>query len=225
MIVQKGDRGTKVSKIQYKLGLTPDGIFGNGTESKVKEWQESQNLTVDGIMGENSWKVMFGCSISDFSPIGIVVHSMSEKVEWEGEVITARQLLDELGLSVHALVHTSGRVETIKTTDKKCAHAGVSKHNGLENLNSYFLGFEVLVGGINSYGQFIDKINKSNAYKQKQIRAATVLTQMWMDEYNILPKDVVRHSDISGDHVRGSGKGKLDPGSAFPWEDFKKNIS
>lgn len=225
MIIKKGDRGTNVKKIQYKLGLHPDGVFGSGTERKVKEWQENNDLTVDGLIGESSWQKLFGCPMSHFSPLGIVVHSMSEKVEWEGEVINARELLDKLGLSVHALIHTDGRVETIKTTDKKCAHAGTSKHNGLENLNSYFLGFEVLVGGVNSYGEFVEKIDNSYTYKEKQIRTASVLTKMWMDEYNILPKDVVRHSDVSGDNVRGQGKGKVDPGKGFPWEKFKKNIS
>lgn len=225
MVIKKGSTGIPVKKIQYKLSLTTDGIFGSGTEKKVKEWQEKEGLTSDGIVGEESWKRLFGCPMSHFSPIGIVVHSMSEKVLWEGKVIDAKALLQKLGLSVHALVHTSGRVETIKTTDKKCAHAGVSEHNGLENLNSYFLGFEVLVSGTNSYGEFVEKINKKDPYTEDQIRASTNLTQMWMNEYNILPKDVVRHSDVSGDNIRGAGKGKVDPGKAFPWETFKENIS
>ena len=41
-----------------------------------------------------------------------------------------------------------------------------------------------------------------------------------MDKYNIPVSKVVRHSDVSGDHVRGKGKGKTDPGSAFDWDAF-----
>jgi N-acetyl-anhydromuramyl-L-alanine amidase AmpD len=46
-----------------------------------------------------------------------------------------------------------------------------------------------------------------------------------MNEYDIPADNVVRHSDCSGDDVRGKGKGKTDPGSAFDWERFKKEIS
>ena len=45
-----------------------------------------------------------------------------------------------------------------------------------------------------------------------------------MKQYNIPASRVVRHSDCSGDHVRGKGKGKTDPGSAFRWDDFKKAL-
>ena len=32
-----------------------------------------------------------------------------------------------------------------------------------------------------------------------------------MEQYNIPVENVVRHSDCSGDDVRGKGKGKTDP--------------
>jgi len=46
-----------------------------------------------------------------------------------------------------------------------------------------------------------------------------------MDKYNIPVNRVVRHSDVSGDDVRGKGKGKTDPGSAFDFEALKKALS
>lgn len=225
MIIKKGDSGISVKKIQYKLGLIPDGIFGRDTEHKVKIWQSHMDITSDGIIGEKSWKLLFGCSMSEFSPIGIVIHSMTEKIEWEGEVITAKELLNKLGYSAHALVHPNGRTETLYTTDKKTEHAGKSKHNGLENLNSYFLGVEVLVEGVNNYSEFVRKIQKEETFTDAQIRTTTILTRMWMDEYRIRPRDVVRHSAVAGDDVRGQGKGKVDPGTGFPWKTFKENIS
>jgi N-acetyl-anhydromuramyl-L-alanine amidase AmpD len=45
-----------------------------------------------------------------------------------------------------------------------------------------------------------------------------------MKEYNIPANAVVRHSDVSGDDVRGKGKGKTDPGSAFDWDRFKQQL-
>ena len=46
-----------------------------------------------------------------------------------------------------------------------------------------------------------------------------------MKKFNIPASRVVRHSDVSGDHVRGKGKGKTDPGSAFDWKAFQKSFS
>ena len=51
MILKKGSKGEDVKKLQAKLGLTSDGIFGAGTETKLKEWQVKNNLAADGIAG------------------------------------------------------------------------------------------------------------------------------------------------------------------------------
>lgn len=51
--------------IQWRIGAYIDGIFGRGTEHKVKEFQQSvnsaygENLTVDGIVGKETWRCMF----------------------------------------------------------------------------------------------------------------------------------------------------------------------
>ena len=60
MLLKIGSNGEDVKKLQAKLGLTADGIFGNGTAAKVKEWQASNGLTADGIVGEGTWSKMFG---------------------------------------------------------------------------------------------------------------------------------------------------------------------
>lgn len=220
MILKVGSSGTAVSKIQYKVGEKPDGIFGKGTEANVKAWQEANGVDADGIVGPGTWKKMFGCSIHDFSPVGIIVHSMTELIEWEGETITARQLLENLKLSVHALIHPDGRIEEVIHTNAKAAHAGKSVHNGLSGLNSFFLGYEILVPGKNDFGSFSQKIEEEGCYTDEQFEAAINLTKGWMDEFGIKKEDVVRHSDVSGDDVRGERKGKTDPGSGFNWEGF-----
>jgi putative chitinase len=59
MILKVGSRGEDVKKLQSKLGLSADGVFGPGTEVAVKKWQSSNGLTADGIVGEGTWSKMF----------------------------------------------------------------------------------------------------------------------------------------------------------------------
>ena len=49
--VKKGDRGTAVKRIQRKLGLTADGVFGKLTLRAVKRFQRRKGLVVDGVVG------------------------------------------------------------------------------------------------------------------------------------------------------------------------------
>ena len=60
MKLKLGSKGENVKKLQVKLGLGSDGVFGSGTEASVKKWQESNGLTADGIVGEGTWTKMFG---------------------------------------------------------------------------------------------------------------------------------------------------------------------
>jgi len=59
MLLHVGSRGDEVKKIQEKLGLKADGIFGAGTEKAVKTWQAAHGLTADGIVGAATWGTMF----------------------------------------------------------------------------------------------------------------------------------------------------------------------
>ena len=59
MILKVGSSGEDVKKLQAKLGLGADGIFGPGTETAVKKWQSANGLTADGIVGDGTWAKMF----------------------------------------------------------------------------------------------------------------------------------------------------------------------
>jgi putative chitinase len=54
MLLKKGSSGEEVKKLQSKLGLTPDGVFGAMTETQVKKWQSANGLVADGICGETT---------------------------------------------------------------------------------------------------------------------------------------------------------------------------
>jgi len=50
-VLRKGARGEGVKMMQEALGIGADGIFGGGTEAKLKEWQAANGLVADGIAG------------------------------------------------------------------------------------------------------------------------------------------------------------------------------
>lgn len=64
--LRRGDRGNDVRAIQYYLAfigffndrlpeINVDGIFGPATENAVRAFQRQYGLTVDGIVGRNTW--------------------------------------------------------------------------------------------------------------------------------------------------------------------------
>jgi hypothetical protein len=49
--VQKGDRGPAVARIQRRLHITADGVFGPATKRAVKRFQRRRGLVADGVVG------------------------------------------------------------------------------------------------------------------------------------------------------------------------------
>ena len=63
--LRKGDRGESVKYLQELLNdhgfaLAADGKFGSGTETAVKNFQQKNGLTADGIVGPATWKKIEG---------------------------------------------------------------------------------------------------------------------------------------------------------------------
>jgi N-acetylmuramoyl-L-alanine amidase len=58
-LLRKGSRGESVKKVQQKLKVTSDGIFGPITERAVKNFQKKNGLVVDGIVGKATWNKLF----------------------------------------------------------------------------------------------------------------------------------------------------------------------
>lgn len=59
MLLKVGSNGDDVKKVQTKLGLTADGVFGAGTSKAVKDWQTANGLAADGVVGDGTWSKMF----------------------------------------------------------------------------------------------------------------------------------------------------------------------
>jgi len=75
--LRRGSAGEDVKKLQnmlLKLGYsvgTVDGQFGSTTESVVKLFQGAQKLTIDGIVGKNTWMALDAALQSKETPIAV----------------------------------------------------------------------------------------------------------------------------------------------------------
>lgn len=49
--LRKGDRGRAVRRLQRRLGVAADGVFGPQTNRAVRRFQRRRGLTADGIVG------------------------------------------------------------------------------------------------------------------------------------------------------------------------------
>jgi murein L,D-transpeptidase YcbB/YkuD len=57
-LLRKGLRGEPVRRLQTKLGVEADGIFGEGTDKALRAYQEKAGLAVDGIAGPDTFASM-----------------------------------------------------------------------------------------------------------------------------------------------------------------------
>ncbi|NJM70458.1 MAG: peptidoglycan-binding protein [Scytonema sp. RU_4_4] len=62
-ILKRGSTGEHVEHLQHDLSLLGyelkiDGIFGPATENAVKKFQQDNNLTVDGIVGPQTGRLI-----------------------------------------------------------------------------------------------------------------------------------------------------------------------
>jgi hypothetical protein len=57
--LKRGSHGARVKVLQRDLGLSPaDGLFGTGTYKAVRRFQRKHRLTVDGIVGTVTWRLV-----------------------------------------------------------------------------------------------------------------------------------------------------------------------
>ncbi len=67
--------GNAVERLQKALKITPDGEFGPATEAAVRRLQARHGLSVDGVVGAETWAVLGIQSEGELKPSDAVLHS------------------------------------------------------------------------------------------------------------------------------------------------------
>jgi N-acetylmuramoyl-L-alanine amidase len=147
ILYKKGSRGEGVKQIQIALHLYPDGIFGTLTEEAVKEFQKEHNLTIDGIVGPNTFNVLTNGSQLKKSKRrinSIIVHCSATP---EGRDYTVEQIKKDhkeqgwSDIGYHYVIYRDGSIHEGRNVDIIGAHCeghnsnsiGVCYIGGLEN--------------------------------------------------------------------------------------------
>lgn len=58
VVVRMGDRGPAVRRIQRRLRLSADGVFGSQTNRAVRRFQRRKRLEVDGVVGPKTRRAL-----------------------------------------------------------------------------------------------------------------------------------------------------------------------
>jgi len=65
MLLKVGSKGDEVKKLQQKLGVKDDGVFGAATEKAVKAWQAKNGLNADGVIGVKTWEKLYPDAVNE----------------------------------------------------------------------------------------------------------------------------------------------------------------
>jgi peptidoglycan hydrolase-like protein with peptidoglycan-binding domain len=97
--LQEGDTGTAVRTLQTRLNvwgatLTVDGDFGTATLAAVKAFQAKEKLTVDGIVGPQTWSALNENPTSGPAPYpaptGLAVGAVSLALTWDAVTVNGQ---------------------------------------------------------------------------------------------------------------------------------------
>lgn len=129
-----------------------------------------------------------------------------------GQAALDRMTDKEAGVSAHYMIWEDGSVVQLVGEDKRAWHAGVSKWQGDEDLNSRSIGIEIVNGG-HDWPLEGDVLPP---YPAVQIDTLIDLCKGILARWDIPQSRIVGHSDIAP--IR-----KSDPGEHFPWEVLARN--
>jgi len=141
-------------------------------------------------------------------------------------------------VSAHLIIGRQGEIMQLVPFNRVAWHAGKSAWQGLENLNQYAIGIELVNAGyvtrtedgkwVNWFGdemderQLIEMKHKNDEqyrhweiYPEAQLSTALTVSQLLIQTYDLI--DILGHDDIAPHR-------KTDPGPAFPMTDFRTQL-
>ena len=129
MVLKLGSRGNEVKVLQEKLNLKVDGIFGPLTEEAVKDFQRSNGLEVDGIVGANTLSKL-NLSVNKRTIKELIVHCSATPEGKDYSVDTIRQWHLQRGFSdigYHYVIYRDGSIHIGR--DESIIGAHCTGHN------------------------------------------------------------------------------------------------
>ena len=123
------------------------------------------------------------------------------------EAALSRLADPQAGVSAHYVVREDGVIAWMVAEDKRAWHAGVSKWEGEDDLNSRSIGIEIVNGG----HDFPREDGALPPFPDMQVAAVISLCRAILARHDIPPTRIVGHSDIAPQRKR-------DPGEHFPWQ-------
>ena len=246
MVLKKGSKGQEVKALQGALHLYPqDGIFGQKTEDAEKAFQKAKGLKVDGIVGNQTWALLFpedngglaitkGYISTHITPLRnrpikyIAVHYTAGGTSRKGTALNTRNVFLKRKASADFVVDDGSIVQINpdlqnyycwSVGDKKNPYSGGGRLYGAAT-NRNTISIEVcsnLKGGFSA-----DYANHEGWYfTEASLDNALKLIRHLMKKYGVPKSNVVRHYDVSG---------KLCPGvvgwnDSYVYEDNGKQLS
>lgn len=129
MVLKLGSIGNEVKALQEKLNLKADRIFGPLTEEAVKDFQRSNGLEVDGIVGANTLSKL-NLSVNKRNIKELIVHCSATPEGKDYSVDTIRQWHLQRGFSdigYHYVIYRDGSIHIGR--DESVIGAHCTGHN------------------------------------------------------------------------------------------------
>ncbi len=118
----EGDTGAAVQKLQTRLNvwgatLTVDSDFGPATLAAVKAFQTEQKLTVDGIVGPQTWAALDESPGTYPAPTGLAVGSVTLAVTWDAVTVNGQAVasytVQAVGLNGEVYAHETPATNSV----------------------------------------------------------------------------------------------------------------